>query len=565
MPAQREPSEGPSARPSETTALVDALREIADLLDLAGERFKPEAYRRAARSLEPIGPELAARDREGRISELPGIGPAIEAKVREYLTTGRIAYLDRLRASTPEGVRELMALPGIGPKTARRFWVEFGIEGPAELESALDAGRLTGAAGFGPTRLAALRSALAAGRAGGSGGRRPLVEIVHRAEALRRWLTGEAAVDRAVLAGSYRRGRESVGDLDLLVTARDPVPALERFAHFPDLDRVVLRGPTKMTVRLKDGLQVDLRVVDPASFGAAEQYFTGSKDHNVTLRGRARELGLKINEYGVFRGEARIAGATEEEVYRSVGLPWIPPELREDRGEFEAADSGRLPRLVEAADLRGDLHLHLPAGATLESVEALRTAARDRHLEYLGIVVRAARPDGTLAELAPGLIEALERPTGDPAVHLLEEIPTRDAPLDGVELRPWRRDGAPPIARVHLRGPPNFPGPAPPGGPPIPVAFEVGPSSDRLDPESARRALETGFRLLVPTGIGEGEDAPTGTVALRYARRAWATAAQIVNAGPGPECRGRGDRPATRRPSARAPGAPGSPPPARRR
>ncbi|EQD80129.1 PHP domain protein, partial [mine drainage metagenome] len=216
MPARGDPS----GQPPDPAALVDALREIADLLDLAGERFKPEAYRRAARSLEPIGPELGTRVREGRLRELPGIGPAIEAKIREYLTTGRIAYLDRLRASVPPGVRELMALPGIGPRTARRFWVEFGIEGPTDLEAALDRDRLKDAAGVGPARIAALREALTAGRAGSSGGRRLLVEVVPRAEALRRWLAEDASVDRVVVAGSYRRGRESIGDLDLLVSSR---------------------------------------------------------------------------------------------------------------------------------------------------------------------------------------------------------------------------------------------------------------------------------------------------------------------------------------------------------
>lgn len=559
MPARENPPGGPP----EPLALVEALREIADLLDLAGERFKPEAYRRAARSLEPIGPELAARARAGRLSEIPGVGSAIEAKIQEYLATGRIAYLDRLRASTPEGVRELMAVPGIGPKTARRFWVDFGIEGPAELQSALEAGRLKGAAGFGPTRIAALRSALAVGRAGSAGGRRPLVEIVPRAEALRRWLAADPSVERVVVAGSYRRGQESVGDLDLLVTARDPGPALERFTRFPEIGTVVLRGPTKVTVRLRDGLQVDLRVVDPGSFGAAEQYFTGSKDHNVRVRSRARALGLKINEYGVFRGEERIAGATEEEVYRAVGLPWIPPELREDRGEIEAAESGPMPRLVEAADLRGDLHLHLPPESTAASVEGLRQAALALHLEYLGVVVRAPRSDGTIGELAPTLIEALERPSEGVTIHLLEELPAPEAQEAGVELRPLGPDRAAPIARVHLRRPPAFPTPA--GGPSAPIAFEVGPSADQLDPESARRALEAGFRLLVPTGIGEGEDRPTGTVALRYARRAWATAAQVVNAAPGPDGGPGTRRPATRRPSARAPDAPAPPPPARRR
>ncbi|MHB1435246.1 MAG: helix-hairpin-helix domain-containing protein [Thermoplasmata archaeon] len=563
MPGRKESPEPPPAPGIDPATLVEALREIADLLDLAGERFKPEAYRRAARSLEPIGPEIWARAREGRLAELPGIGSAIEAKIREYLATGRIADLDRLRASTPEGVRELMVLPGIGPRTARRFWVDFGIEGPAELEAALGQDRFRGAAGFGPIRIAALRSALAVGRAGAAGGRRPLEEVVPRAEALRRWLAEEAAVDRVVVAGSYRRGRENVGDLDLLVTARDPAPALERFARFPDLAAVVLRGSTKATIRLRDGLQVDLRVVDPDAFGAAEQYFTGSKDHNIRLRSRARALGLKINEYGVFRGEERIAGTTEEEVYRAVGLPWIPPELREDRGEIEAAESGRLPRLVEAADLRGDLHLHLPPAATPESVDALRRSARALRLEYLGIVVRAPGPDGTVEELPPALLEAIDRRSEGVTIHPLEEVARPDAAEGGVELRPLDPDGAAPIARVHLRSPPAFRSGARPRD--RPIAFEVGPSADRLDPPAARRAIGSGWRLLVPTGIEEGTDRPTGTVALRYARRAWATAAQVVNAAPGPDGGLGAGRPATRRPSARAPAGPAPPRPARRR
>jgi len=561
MPARDEPS----GTPPDPAALVEALREIADLLDLAGERFKPEAYRRAARSLEPIGPELLARAREGRLGELPGIGPAIEAKVREYLATGRIAYRDRLRASTPEGVRGLMALPGIGPRTARRFWIDFGIEGPAELEAALDQGRFQGAAGFGPTRIAALRSALALGRTGSTGGRRALVEIVPRAEALRRWLVEDPSVDRAVVAGSYRRGRESVGDLDFLVASRAPAAALERFVRFPEIGAVVLRGPTRVTVRLRDGLAVDLRVVDPGSFGAAEQYFTGSKDHNVRLRRRAAALGLKINEYGVFRGDTRIAGATEEEVYRAVGLPWIPAEIREDRGEIEAAEAGRLPRLVEAADLQGDLHLHLPPDAGPEALERLEQSARARGLRYLGIVVRAPGPDGRGTELPPALLEALNRPSAGVTIYPLEEVARPDAPEGGVELRPLRPVGAAPIARVHLRSVPTFGSPAPPGGAPGPVAFEVGPSSERLDPEAARRGIGSGARLLVPTGIGEDADAPIGSVALRYARRAGATPAEIVNAAAGPEVGPPAVRPPTRRSSGRARAAPARPRPARRR
>ncbi|EQD68069.1 protein, containing PHP domain protein [mine drainage metagenome] len=391
------------------------------------------------------------------------------------------------------------------------------------------------------------------------------MEVVPRAEALRRWLAEDASVDRVVVAGSYRRGRESIGDLDLLVSSRQPEVALERFARYPDLGAVVLRGPTKVTIRLRDGLQVDLRVVDPGSFGAAEQYFTGSKDHNVRLRGRARALGLKINEYGVFRGEERIAGTTEEEVYRSVGLPWIPAELREDRGEIEAAEAGRLPRLIEAADLKGELHLHLPPDRDARVARRAPTIGpspapgvpRDRG--------PGRRPDGGVQELSPALVGSLDRPSEGAIILPLEEVVLPGDRAGGVELRRLSPGRASPIARVHLRSTPDFRPAAGTGPARGSIAFEIGPAPGRLDPETARRALGAGARLIAPTGIDEDGDAPIATVARLYARRAGATPTQVVNAEPGPPPAPRASRPTTRRPSARAPAGPAPPRPARRR
>jgi DNA polymerase/3'-5' exonuclease PolX len=515
--------------------LVDALREIADLLDLAGERFKPEAYRRAARSLEPLVTELPRRVESDRLAEIPGVGPAIEKKIREYFAQGTIAYLERLREGVPEGVRELLKLSGVGPRTARRLWTDFGIESPAELSQAISAGRLDAAAGFGQARLAALRAAVASAGGGTDGQRRPILEVAPRAEALREWLAQEPAVERVEITGSYRRRRESIGDIDLLVSASVAEPVFERFSRFPDVASILLRGSTKETLRLKDGLQVDLRVVRLEAFGAAAQYFTGSKDHNVRLRGRARSRGLKINEYGVYRGEERIAGATEEEVYAAVGLPWIPPELREDRGEIEAAESGGLPRLVEAGDLQGEIHRHLGDDASVTTLDQLRRSALERGLGYLGIVVAILGPEKESYRISPEIRQAILTSTATPTLLPLVEVAAPGGPSSGFDLGladPHASGiGSPPLARVHL---PADSDPLAEGSAALPSALEVGPWPGQVDSETARRAVLRGVPLLLPTGLGEPEGSMAASVALGYARRAWATAERVRNCAPWP-------------------------------
>ncbi|EQD68226.1 phosphotransferase domain-containing protein, partial [mine drainage metagenome] len=377
---------------------AETFRAIADLLDVLGERFKPEAYRRAARSIDTLTEDLAAVAARNELRSIPGVGDAIEAKLREFLATGRIDYLERLRREVPPGVAEILHLPGLGPKTARRFWTDLGVEGPAELRAALDAGRLDGQKGFGPKKIAQIRAALDAAAGGPPSARLPIEEAYPIAHRIVRALREGAGADRVEIAGSFRRGRETVGDLDVLVASRDPERAFDVFSTLPDIREVRLRGGTKETAILARGLQVDLRVVDPSSFGAALQYFTGSKEHNVIVRTRARDAGLRVNEYGVFRGETRIAGATEEEVYAALGLAWIPPELREGRGEVDAATAGPLPALVTADDLRGDLHVHLEAAADAAAVERLLEEARRRGLAYLGLVAEGVTaPDGRSA------------------------------------------------------------------------------------------------------------------------------------------------------------------------
>ncbi len=536
---------------------AEIFRSIADLLDVLGEKFKPEAYRRAARSIETLTEDLARVAARRELRTIPGVGEAIEEKLGEYLATGRVAYYERLKREVPPGIVELLRLPGLGPKTARRFWVELGVEGPAELEEAIAAGRLEGRVGFGPKKIAQVRAALGTARAApaGSGGRPPIEEVYPIAERLVAALRAVPGVERAEAAGSFRRGRETVGDLDILATSEAPERVFDTFSALPDVREVRLRGTTKETVVLRHGLQVDLRVVEPAAFGAALQYFTGSKDHNVHLRSIARDRGLKVNEYGVFRGDERLAGRTEEEVYGALGLPYIPPELREDRGEIEAAAKGVVPRLVEAEDVREDLHVHLPPSATVAEAEALLDRARGRRLRFLGIVVAGTDLAGNAIQLSLAVERALRSGGGLRVGRVLEEVygeaPDIHQGSPGAEYRIVRpRAGPLPPGREISGG--GLPigvvahlGPGRDGSPERLAGWvawaraqgagvEVGPGPERLDSTAARLAREAGARLALPSGCGAGTDATTAAIALGFARRAGAGSADLATAPLGP-------------------------------
>ena len=545
---------------------AEIFRTIADLLDVLGEKFKPEAYRRASRSIESLTEDLSRVAARGELRTIPGVGEAIAEKIEEYLRTGTVPYYERLKREVPPGVIELMRLSGLGPKTARRFWVELGIEGPAELAEAIAQGRLDSVKGFGPRKIDLIRTVLEQARgAPASGGARVPIETVYPiAERIVRALRERARTDSVEAAGSFRRRRENVGDLDVLVASEEPERVFDVFSALPEVAEVRLRGGTKETVRLTTGLQVDLRVVAPGAFGAALQYFTGSKDHNVRLRSIARERGLKINEYGVFRGEERIAGRTEEEVYGTLGIAWIPPELREDRGEIEAAGRGALPTLVRAEDLTGDLHVHLPANATPSDVRRLVEDAGRRRLAYLGVVVAGVTGDGNWFSVPAEAVAALDRshPAGLEVAPVLEAgpgpLPTsvRQVPAAYRVVRPAGSPGEPTA--------PDPGGPAPrlvahlgstAGGADPPwrhwvewarthgAAIEVGPGIERFDSTGARLARESGVALAVPTGVGGPADDPTGPIALGFARRAGAGPAEIWVRGPP-------GRPVGRRPTA---------------
>jgi DNA polymerase (family 10) len=358
---------------------------LADVLQLQeANPFRIRAYRNASRTIRSLGTEVGELIRDGKdLDELPGIGEDLAAKIVEIVETGKLSLLDEARRSVPKTALELCNLPGIGPKRALRLCQKLDLRSLEDLRRAASDGQVRKLRGFGQKSEKAILNALATVKG------RPARFLLNAAQGYADAIVGHLkqgpSVDRVVVAGSFRRSRETVGDLDILVTGKNNKAAVEWLTHADDVVEVVSAGPTRGTVRLRSGLQVDVRAVAGASFGAALVYFTGSKAHNIAIRRIAQERGLKINEYGVFRGRTRIAGETEESVYAAVGLPLIPPELREDRGEIEAARLNRLPKLVELGDIRGDLHTHTKATDGLHSLAEMAKAAAERGREYIAV------------------------------------------------------------------------------------------------------------------------------------------------------------------------------------
>lgn len=366
--------------------VADTFETIADLLEISGENpFRIRAYRRAALNLRSLAEDLAAISRRGGLEELPGIGQDLAAKIEEMVSTGRLAYLETLRRKIPEALSVLMTVPGIGPRKARLLHERLKVTTLAQLGRLARAHALQRLPGFEAKTEANILRGLQVVKQGQE--RMPLGEALGLADELIGRLTRDlgSTIRQITAAGSLRRGRDTVRDLDLLAISTSPAKVMDRFVALPHVAQVQAHGRTKSSIRTAAGVQVDLRVVPPESFGAALVYFTGSKQHNVKIRGVAKALGLLVNEYGVFREQTgrRVAGRTELEVYRALGMPWIPPELREDLGEVEAGLAGRLPRLVEMADCRGDFHLHSDWSDGAHPIEQVATAARQRGYEYM--------------------------------------------------------------------------------------------------------------------------------------------------------------------------------------
>jgi DNA polymerase (family X) len=331
--------------------------------------------------------DLAARGDD--LTRLPGVGQDLAGKIREIITSGDLALRQELEARTPPALALLLNLGGLGPKRVQLLHQKLGITSTADLKEAAQSGKIKEIKGFGPKIEQMILEGL--GQLSAAEKRYKLVTIEPVAESLVRHLQAAPGVAEAIAAGSYRRRRETVGDLDLLVTCREASRVMEAFVAYEDVRKVLAQGDTKSMVVLRNGLQVDLRVVPQESYGAALHYFTGSKAHNIAVRHLGVQRGLKINEYGVFRGETRIAGQTEAEVYAAVDLPFIEPELREDRGEIEAAREGRLPRLITLAEIKGDLHTHTKATDGRNTLEEMAEAARERGYQYLAITNHSKR------------------------------------------------------------------------------------------------------------------------------------------------------------------------------
>ena len=338
--------------------ISDIFNKMADLLEIKGENpFRIRAYRKAAFNIESLGKDVALLSKE-ELMKIPGIGGDLAGKIEEYVGTGRIESYEQLKGEVPESLVTLLSVPGLGPKTVSLLYSRYRVKDIEELEKLAREHKLLGLPGIREKTETNILKGIDMIRRSSS--RYPIGKVLPIVKDILGYLSGRAPVERLDVAGSIRRWKETIGDIDILSTSGDPEAVMKAFTHIPDIKEVLMKGPTKSSVVLKEGLQVDIRVVDEDSYGAALAYFTGSKAHNIRLREIAVKAGLKLNEYGIFRerDNRKIGGRTEEEIYEILGLQFVPPELREDTGEVEAAAVRSLPALVELGDIKGDLHVH---------------------------------------------------------------------------------------------------------------------------------------------------------------------------------------------------------------
>jgi len=365
--------------------VASVLEEVADLLELKEDTFfQVRAYRRVAREISSLTEDIKDLYVRGHLDQIPGVGKAINDKIVEILRTGELQYLNDLRNEFPAGLLQVMQVPDVGPKTAGRLYKELKVTNLQDLKAAAEQHRIRMLKGFGEKTEENVLKGIRYLES--RQGRMLLGYAYPRGRALEEHMR-ERGFDMVSLGGSLRRMKETIGDIDILVGSSEAERAMDAFVSYPQAAEVMLRGETKTSIRLQDGVQVDMRVVSPSSYGAALQYFTGSKEHNVKMRSLANDLGYKVNEYGVFRlsDGAKVAGETEEGVYEVLGMQWMPPEMREDRGEVDLARKGQVPRVVTISDICGDLHTHSEASDGIDSIEAMARAAEARGYEYLAI------------------------------------------------------------------------------------------------------------------------------------------------------------------------------------
>lgn len=554
--------------------LAAIFRRIADLLEIQGEVvYKVLAYRKAADSLETLPVEARRYWQEGRLREIPGVGEAIEEKIDEIMRTGRLGFLERLESEVPPALTEWLRVQGLGPKRVGTIWRTLGIVTLEELEEAARQGRLRNLPGFGEKTEANILAGIEALKR--SRGRIPLGQALPLAERILDKLRHVPGVIRVEMAGSLRRMRSTVGDVDLLAAARDPGALMEAFVHLEGVARILAQGETKSSIEFFDGLRAQLWVHPPERFGTAWQYATGSKDHNVRLRERALARGFSLSEHALTRlsDGHEILCASEEEVYAALGLPWIPPELREDRGEIEAAERGALPRLIEVGDIQADLQTHTTWSDGRLSVLELARAAQRRGLRVLAITDHSAGL-GVTGGLRPEQhedlqreIEAAQREVGDSLLilHGAEVEIRADGTLDYPDELLARLDLV--IASLHtglnqprervtarllaaIRNPhvdiighptgrlfPDRPGAdldmeavlqaAAEHG----VALEINAHPSRLDLDDvyARAAAERGILLTINTDAHSESDFDMLRYGVAIARRAWLSPEQVIN------------------------------------
>lgn len=365
--------------------IAEMFDEMADLLEIRGENpFRIRAYRKAARNIEGI-PREAGGMTEEDLLDIPGIGKDLASKIKEYASTGRLRALEDLKKQMPEGIAALLAVPGLGPKTASLLYDRLKVKDIDGLERLAIEHKLSGMPGIKDKTEENILKGIGILKRGRE--RRPIGSMLPAANEITELLRKESPVRRISLAGSLRRWKETIKDIDILATSDEPEKVMNAFVHLSVAKQILMHGPTKSSIVIADGVQVDLRVVEEDSFGSALCYFTGSKAHNIRLREMASKAGLKINEYGIFRekDDKRLGGEREEDIYNVLGLPCIPPELREDAGEIEAAVEGRLPELVDPDDIRGDLHVHTKYSDGSHGIEELVDEARKRGYEYIAI------------------------------------------------------------------------------------------------------------------------------------------------------------------------------------
>ena len=364
--------------------VADIFNKVAALLEIKGDNpYRIRAYQKAAQTIEALTADVEELAKQGKLEKLPGIGPDLASKIKEILKTGTLPLYEELKKDVPLILLNFLEIPGLGPKKVKVLYEKLGITNIEELERACKAHKIAKLPGFGWKTEENILKGIKLFRE--KTGRKPLGEILSLAEEIIETLKKESPVENIAVAGSIRRRKETVKDIDILITSIQPEKVMKKVTELSLVEEVIAFGETKTSVRLKTGIQMDVRVVEPDSWGAALAYFTGSKAHNIRVRELALEKGLKINEYGVFKGDTKIAGKTEEEVYASVGLPFIYPELREDRGEIEAALHGKLPKLVEYNEILGDAHVHSKYSDGTASLEEIMAKAEKLGLSWVAV------------------------------------------------------------------------------------------------------------------------------------------------------------------------------------